>query len=340
MSLKINNMTTHDNKALLQQYCNAYRVADFSVMAAAVQKFYASNADIKIVHPFNEKIGGTSYINEFLEPLTHSFENLRRSEYIAIGGEFEESQWLACTGYYNGNFLQPWVGIKPTGALAYLRFAEFHLMKDGMAVESYIFLDIPALMMAAGVWPLNQTVGIHSGYTGYLPGPATHDGLVWNSSIPESSEKTLQLTEKMLLNLATVDETWRAYWHDDMTWYGPAVFGAFQGKEEFASFQTPFENTFSEWISGIMPGSVTKHFIRMADGEYSCLGGWPSLNMMQVKPFLGQAPTDKRVYMRVCDFWRRDGDLLAENWVFVDALHFLLQLDCDVLKMVSSKTAV
>ncbi|MFT6304085.1 MAG: hypothetical protein ACJAY2_003281 [Pseudomonadales bacterium] len=53
--------------------------------------------------------------------------------------------------------------------------------------------------------------------------------------------------------------------------------------------------------------------------------------MIQDKPFLGQLPTDKRVYIRVCDFWRCDGERLAENWVFVDALHFLLQLDYDVL---------
>lgn len=331
-------MTSY-NKATLQQYCNAYRSSDLNVITKAVEGFYAPNAVINVVHPFNEHSGGTAYVNNFLRPLNHSFENLRRSEYIAIGGKFEDAQWLACTGYYSGNFLNSWIGIKPTGALAFLRFAEFHLMKEGSAVESYIFLDIPALMMAAGVWPLNHTVAKHAGYTGYLPGPATNDGVIWNSSNPESSQKTLQLTERMLLNLATVDEAWRSDWHDDMTWYGPAVFGAFQGKEEFAGFQTPFENTFSEWISGIKPGSVTKHFIRMADGEYSCLGGWPSLNMIQIKPFLGQGPTDKRVYMRVCDFWRRDGELLAENWVFVDVLHFLLQMDCDVLQQVSSEAS-
>jgi len=332
-------MTTSNNKKQLQRYLNAYRSSDIDVMSEAAQIFYAPNAVINVVHPFNELIGDAAYINEFLQPLSRSFENLRRSEYIAIGGEFEETQWLASTGYYYGNFMEPWIGIRPTGGLAYLRIAEFHLMEDGKAVESYIFIDIPALMMAAGVWPLSQTIAKHAGYTGYLPGPATNDGLVWSSSAPDSSRKTLQLTEKMLLNLATVDEAWRADWHDNMTWYGPAVFGAFQGKEEFASFQTPFENTFSEWISGIKPGSVTKHFLRMADGKYSCLGGWPSLNMMQVKPFLGQGPTDKRVYMRVCDFWRREGDLLAENWVFVDALHFLLQLDYDVLQKISDKTA-
>lgn len=324
-------MPTQTNKALLKRYCKAYRSSDLTVMSTAAHAFYAADAEINVVHPFNELIGASAYVDAFLQPLTLSFQNLRRSEYIAIGGEFEDAQWLACTGYYSGNFLKPWIGIQPTGALAYLRFAEFHLMQNGKCVESYLYLDIPALMMAAGVWPLDYTVASHAGYTGYLPGPATQDGLQWHANTADASTKTLQLTEKMLLNLATVDEAWRADWHDDMTWYGPAVFGAFQGKEEFAGFQTPFENTFSEWISGIKPGSVTRHFIRMADGEYSCLGGWPSLNMMQVKPFLGQGPVDKRVYMRVCDFWRRDGDLLAENWVFVDALHFLLQLDYDVL---------
>ncbi len=333
-------MTIKNNKALLQQYCNAYRTSEFDVAAAAARKFFLPDAVIEIVHPFNKQVGSDAFINDFLKPLSHSFENLRRSEYIAMGGEFEGAQWLACTGYYNGNFIDSWIGINPTGALAYLRFAEFHLMKEGKAVKSYIFLDIPALMMAAGVWPLKQTVAKHAGYVGYIPGPATLDGLIWNQSNPESSHKTLQLTEKMLRNLATVDEAWRVDWHDDMTWYGPAVFGAFQGKEEFAGFQTPFENTFSEWISAIMPDSVTNHFTRMADGEYSCLGGWPSLNMIQVKPFLGQEPTDKRVFMRVCDFWRRDGDLLVENWVIVDALHFLLQLDCDVLKMLSDENTM
>ena len=325
------------NKESLKRYCHAYRSTDMAVMKNAVNSFYASSAVINVVHPFNEMSGPAHYTDTFLQPLTHSFDQLRRTQYIAIGGQFEQAQWVACTGHYQGNFISDWIGIKPTGALAYLRFAEFHLMQEGEAVESYVFLDIPALMMTAGVWPIKHTVAKHSGYTGFLPGPATNDGLVWGTNEVASSVKTLELTERMLLNLATVDEAWRADWHDDMTWYGPAVFGAFQGKEEFAGFQTPFEGTFSEWISGIKPGSVTRHFLRMADGHYSCLGGWPSLNMIQVKPFLGVPPAKNRVYMRVCDFWRREGDLLAENWVFVDALHFLLQLDYDVLAMLSDE---
>ena len=35
--------------------------------------------------------------------------------------------------------------------------------------------------------------------------------------------------------------------------------------------------------------------------------------------------------MRVVDIYRRDGDKLAENWVFIDLLYFLAQQGIDVL---------
>jgi hypothetical protein len=36
--------------------------------------------------------------------------------------------------------------------------------------------------------------------------------------------------------------------------------------------------------------------------------------------------------MRVVDIYRRDGDKLAENWVFIDLLHWLSMQGLDVLK--------
>ena len=35
--------------------------------------------------------------------------------------------------------------------------------------------------------------------------------------------------------------------------------------------------------------------------------------------------------MRVVDIYRRDGDKLAENWVFIDLLHYLSMQGLDVL---------
>jgi hypothetical protein len=36
--------------------------------------------------------------------------------------------------------------------------------------------------------------------------------------------------------------------------------------------------------------------------------------------------------MRVVDIYRRDGDKLAENWIFIDFLHYMLLLGVDVLE--------
>ena len=114
-------------------------------------------------------------------------------------------------------------------------------------------------------------------------------------------------------------------------WYGPGAFGSFIGVDEFASFQVPFESQFEGWSGGTNNNGLTEHFTRFGEGNYTCSGGWPSLTGINVKPFLGQGPTNKRVLMRVCDWWRRENELLVENWVFVDVPHLLLQLGYDPL---------
>ena len=295
----------------------------------ATSGFFAADAVINVVHPFNE-LNRDGYSETFLGGLAASFDHLTRTDYIAFGGEFEDRVWVTSTGYYSGHFANPWLDIRPTGSLAALRFGEFHRMDGDRAVESYVYLDIPELMIAADQWPIGDSPGRDRGFTGYLPGPITQDGLQWHDNEPARSVSSYRMVTDMLRNLATEDQAWRPYWHQDMRWYGPAAFGSFVGVDNFAGFQVPFESAFSEWIGGAMPGSQTRHFTRFADGDYICSGGWPSLNAVQAKPFLGQVSKGKRLFMRVCDWWRRDGDRLAENWVFVDIPHVLLQMDVDI----------
>jgi predicted ester cyclase len=52
-------------------------------------------------------------------------------------------------------------------------------------------------------------------------------------------------------------------------------------------------------------------------------GGW-----------LGQAVTGRAITMRVMDFYRADQGMIRENWVPIDILNVLLQLDVDVLARV------
>lgn len=326
------------NKAALKRFAEAQRRMPAIDTDAAIDAFFAEDGEINLVHPFEPVHGGRAYRARFLDDLRASFTGLQRSDYIAFGGSYEDQDWVTATGYYSGRFSQPWLGIRPTGALAHLRFGEFHRMEAGRAVESYIYLDIPELMIAAGQWPIKTSPGHARGFTGYLPGPLGQDGLRWSDSDPAHSAESAALVTDMLRQLATRDEAWRPYWHDNMIWYGPAAFGSFIGIEDFAGFQVPFENTFSEWIGGAVPGSETQHFTRFADGDFICSGGWPSLNAVQAKPFLDQPSTGKRLYMRVSDWWRREGDRLAENWVFVDIPHVLLQMGYDLFAAERSAT--
>ena len=248
-----------------------------------------------------------------------------------MAGRYEGQDWVSSTGYYVGHFEQDWIGLKATNTLCYLRYGEFHRIENNQAVESYIFLDLPELMIACKQWPLGMGPGNSRGYTGLIQGPASQDGLLKQDADPTEGYMSYQIVTDMLNQLATQDEAWRPFWHKNMMWYGPGAFGSFVGIDEFASFQVPFESQFEGWSGGTKNNGLTKHFTRFGDSNYTCSGGWPSLTGVNVKPFLGQRPTNKRVFMRVCDWWRRENKLLVENWVFVDVPHVLLQLGYDPL---------
>ena len=196
-----------------------------------VQGFFRPDATINVVHPFNELKGPDAYIAAVLDPLRSAFAHLTRADYIAFAGHYEGSDWVTSTGYYSGQFQAPWLGIQPTGTLAHLRFGEFHRMVDGACVESFIYFDIPELMIAANQWPITDSPGKHRGFTGYLPGPITQDGLQWGANDLARSASSLDMVTTMLRSLATEDEAWRPYWHDDMLWYGAAPSAALLGSK-------------------------------------------------------------------------------------------------------------
>ena len=48
--------------------------------------------------------------------------------------------------------------------------------------------------------------------------------------------------------------------------------------------------------------------------------------------FMGMPATGKPGDLRVIDMYRRAGDKLAENWIFIDLLYFWNQQGVDILK--------
>ena len=120
--------------------------------------------------------------------------------------------------------------------LSYLRYGEFHRVEKGKVLESYIYLDIPELMIACNQWPLSTRPGMSRDHTGLIQVPASRDGVIIDATNLIEDQRSYQKVTDMLARLATKDEAWRPYWHENMIWYDPGAFGNFIGIDQFTSF--------------------------------------------------------------------------------------------------------
>jgi hypothetical protein len=69
----------------------------------------------------------------------------------------------------------------------------------------------------------------------------------------------------------------------------------------------------------------------MAEGDYGGFFGWPNFTARHTGGFMGMPATDTPGAFRVIDMYRRSGDKLAENWVFIDLLYFWKSQGVDIL---------
>ena len=165
MSDPTNGDTHLPNKQALAALSAAQRHPDSNAWERAAEQFFDSEAAINVVHPINELTGHRGYTSGYIAKLVAAFDGVYRRDGILMGGSFadddtgEMSNWVSATGHWCGHFHNDLFGIKATGRLTFLRFGEFHRMENGKAVESYIFLDLPELMIATDQWPIADGPG-------------------------------------------------------------------------------------------------------------------------------------------------------------------------------------
>ena len=152
-------------KRQLKSYLDAFAHPDPAAFEAAVAENFVSDAAINIVHPFNEVAGAGAYMTRFLHPLMAAFAGLHRRDYIITAGTFEGADWVTCTGHWCGTFTGDWLGIPATGRLRPICVWEsFTGSKRANSPKANIFLDLPELMMIAGVWPITDSPGEKRGF--------------------------------------------------------------------------------------------------------------------------------------------------------------------------------
>ncbi|MEO0744107.1 MAG: ester cyclase [Pseudomonadota bacterium] len=324
-------------KACVQAHHAALARANANTVADALAEHLAPDGLWRGMHPFHEQTGPAAVARTFWAPLLRSLSRVQRREDVFFAGDNAleaGGRWVVSMGHFMGLFDAPFLGIPPTGKIVMLRYAEFSRVDGNQITEQALFVDLLHLMAQAGCYPLPDMSAAQL----VQPGPMTHDGLLHTGQDADAGAKTLALIERMISSIdnankadrpPTPQEELAENWLDDMVWWGPTGIGATYTIDRYIEqHQQPFRRQLGH-------REFKGHVCRMAEGTYGGFFGWPSLTMECTGPYLGLPPSGRKADMRVVDIYRRDGDKLAENWIFIDMLHFLNMQGLDVLDQLS-----
>ena len=321
-------------KRLIIDYYKALDSAPITRITHVLESFTSSNYIWRGFHPFGLQTDINQISEIFWKPFKQALTSMQRREDVFFAGtnfiDNNSSIWVCSMGHLIGLFDFPWLGIKPTKKLTMLRYAEFHKVENGKISETAFYFDIPHLMIQAGYSPFSDQKAAHI----IQPGPAPHDALLFSDAAVAESKKTMDAINFMIEDLGQWDsglplvEELARSWHDDMIWWGPAGIGSTYTIERYAKQHSgPFRTAFSDRTG-------TGHIARISEGNYGGFFGWPNFTAKPTGGYLDLPPSNQIGEFRVIDIYRREGDKLKENWVFIDLLYFFKQQGIDILNKI------
>ena len=219
------------SKSLVLDLYRALDPAPAAATAEVFARFVTEDWLWRGMHPFNEKTGPEAVARAFWEPCKRAFMPLQRRQNIFFAGrnfmDGYRTEWVCSMGHLLGLFDAPWLGIRPTRKMSFLRYAEFHRIEGGRIAETALFVDIMGVMHQAGLRVFPESTGA----TVVTPGPQTQDGLLFDAHPEAEGRTTMALIQRMIDRLLatgvrTLKEDLELDWHEDMLWWGPAGIGA------------------------------------------------------------------------------------------------------------------
>ncbi|MEM7565816.1 MAG: ester cyclase [Pseudomonadota bacterium] len=301
-------------------------------LRGALEAVYHPDAKLRGAAPIDD-VHGIDGLEAAWGPIHAALPDCERRDVIFMGGAYEGRTFLGAVGHYCGTFQADLFGIPATGRTLYLRYGEMHEVEDGRIVRTSMLVDFLDAMRQADVWPLAPSLGVEEMWAA----PITGDGLRYQAADPAEGAASLAQTLDMHGALGAYDDRLdstregllampqRDYWHEKMMWYGPAGIGTTRGLAGFVDHhQLPFRLSLPNRRGG-------NHYVRIGDGPYSATGGWPSVYAShEGGVWLGLPTSGRELTMRVMDFYLHDEGLIRENWVPIDMIDILRQMDVDV----------
>jgi len=318
-------------KACVLAHFEALDSAAEGGIEAALRENTSPDCTFQFTHPFPDGVDAEAAAAGFWTPLRAAFAPLQRRQDIFCAGfndlDGGETLWVVSMGHLLGRFDAPFLGVRPTGQATMLRYAEFNQIADGKIVDSTLFFDAMNFMAQAGA----EVMVPSTAATMVTPGPRTHDGLLFGPQPEAEGLATTRLYQRMINRLLDVDvhttnTDLSLDWTEDMIWWGPGGIGAPYTQAGYLKQHCePFEQ-------GLIWGDFFGHRCEIGEGRFGGFFGWPTFDVISTGGYIGYAPkSDTRATMRVVDLYRREGDKIAENWNFIDHLHFLDQLGVDLV---------
>jgi hypothetical protein len=302
--------------------------------AVAAERLLTPDCLWVVSHPVNELHGPAAVQAGWLAPLARGLPDLERRTDLFFAGHWDgritggAGEWVTCHGHYLGTLVEPLFGVPATQEPVWLRFGEFYRVVDGRIAEARILIDLIDLARQAGVKLLLDSTG----HMLLVPGPRRHDGLLLGDSDPAAGQACLALVEAMIggpgrfqpgADLKSMGM--RAFWQPEMMWYGPSGIGSSRG---IGGFERHHQKSF---LTAFPDPKGGNHRTRFSEGSYAASTGWPSIHATHAGVYLGTPATDRAITMRVMDWRREEGGLLAENWVLIDLPHLFLQMGVNLL---------
>ena len=325
------------NKRLVQDCWRALEAAPPDGVVEAAAEYLDADVEWHGPDPINELSGVDPFARDFWLPLLESFPNLKRSTHLFFGGKSngridgsnDGRMWVTGTGYLTGTFERDYLSIPATGREARIRWGEFCRVTDGRIVEIFCLLDLIDLMEQSGFLVLPPS----RGKPGQYPPPHAQDGVLLETQNDEVSRRTLEHIRRFIFEgLNAFDQSnlksmgMADYFHPGVHWYGPGGIGACLSFEEFETLhQRP-------WLHAFPDRSVQDLDALIAEGAYSGGPGWTGVKATHRGDYLGHPATGKAFGVNGLDWWKREGEMLVENWVFVDMIHLFRQLGVDLMQ--------
>jgi len=329
----MSNTSVQSAKRRVLDYYDKLDTASTGTLSLVQDHFIAADYLWRGFYPFNEMRSADEVGQQFWAPLKGALSHLQRRMDVFMAGQNTLKEnggiWVVSMGHLMGLFDEEWLGIPPSGKIAMLRYCEFHRVEGDKITETAMFFDIPHLMMQVGLQPFPPQTAAHL----VQPGPMTHNGLMFEEQEPEQGLKTIAAIDYMVSDIRNwrggveepLVEELRRSWNEDMIWWGPAGIGATYTIERYAQQHAgPFR-------AALTDRTFNGHICTIAEGHFGGFFGWPNLTLTASGGFMGMPATNTPSDMRVIDIYRRDGDKLTENWIFIDLLHFWNMQGIDVL---------